>query len=282
MDVSPKNIREQIARSRYLLQRKDVLRALRVFSSALAALAGAQIFGRERIEIGILLEEAVRSLMEQESLARALPAPLAYKKGQERELAATLGRLADALESVLEKARLDERRRRMAELDELVLAGQAELERKQPLEARKYFRKAAESFADEPGLFTDLGNRLMLAGLTAEAADLFQRAIEAFPADARAYTLLSQCQDALGEGAKAEETVKAALRRFGPSEAGYLRLAKGALERQAWGEALMNAQAALEQNPTGREARSMAEAASTRVYGDAQGYLRKSETQAEA
>lgn len=274
MDASPKAVREQIARSKFHLQRKDVLRSLRMLAQALELLAGAQIFGRERIEIGILLEEALRLLMEQESIKRAVPGGLPYKKGQERELAASLTRMADALESVLEKARVEERRRGLAELDSLVLAGQAELDRKQPLDARKHFRKAMELYGDEPGLCVDLGNRLMLAGLAAEAMDYFQKSIELAPNDSRAYTFLAQCLDSLGEGLKAEEVVKAALRRFGPVEALHLRLAKGALERKAWDEALMNAQAALGVNPTSRDAKRQAEAASTHIYGEPQGYLK--------
>jgi tetratricopeptide (TPR) repeat protein len=276
MDTSPKIVREHIARSKFFLQRKDLLRCLRSLIQALELLAGAQqIFGRERIEIGVLMEEAVRLVAEQESIRRAFPAGLAYKKGQERELAATLTRLADALESVLERARIEERRRRLAELDELILAGQAELTNKQPLEARKHFRRATELYGDEPGLFVDIGTRLMLAGLPAEATEYFQKSIEVAPTDERAYGFLAQCHEVLGEFAKSEEITRAALRRFGPSEALYLRLAKGALERKSWNEALTNAQAALKLVP-GPEARRMAEAASLRVYGDAQGYLKES------
>lgn len=273
MDASPKNVREHIARSKFYLQRKDMLRSLRALSQALSMLAGSQIFGRERIEISILMEEAVRLLCEQDVVKRAVPGGLAYKKGQERELAAGLTRMADALEALLGKAQVEERRRRLAELDELVLAGQAELDNKQPLEARKFFRRAMDSCGDEPGLLVDLGNRLMLAGLAAEATEYFQKSIEAAPTDPRAYSLLAQCLEALGEGAKAEEVLKAALRRFGPDEGLLVRLAQAALKRKAWKDALASAQAALELNPTGRDARRSAEAASERLYGTAQGYL---------
>jgi tetratricopeptide (TPR) repeat protein len=274
MEPSPKNVREQIARSKFYLQRKDVLRSLRVLSQGLGLLSGSQIFGRERIEISILMEEAVRLLGEHEAIKRAVPGGLSYKKGQERELAVSLTRMADALETILGKAQVEERRRRMAELDGLILAGQAELDKKQPLEARKFFRRAMEAFGEEPGLLVDLGNRLMLAGLVSEAMEYFQKSIETAPTDARAYNFLAQCHEALGEGLKAEEIIKATLRRFGPNEDLLVRLAKAALARRAWSEALVNAQAALEINPTGRDALRTAEAASERIYGTAQGYLK--------
>lgn len=272
MDASPKNVREHIARSKFYLQRKDILRSLRALAHSLELLAGSQIFGRERIEISILMEEAVRLMGEQEVIKRAVPAGLSYKKGQERELSSSLTRMADVLETLLGKAEVDARRKRLAELDELVLAGQAELDKKEPLEARKFFRRAMDGFGDEPGLLVDLGKRLMLAGLPAEAMEYFQKSIEAAPTDQRAYEYLAQCLDAAGDTLKAEEILKAALKRFGPSEAPLVRLAKGALERRNWTEALNHAQAALELNPTSRDANRHAEAASQHIYGTPRGF----------
>ena len=277
MDASPKSVREHIARSKFYLQRKDVLRSLRALSLALGALVGAQIVGRERIEIGILMEEAVRLLMEQDVLKRAVPGGLTYKKGHERELAAQFTRMADVLESLMEKARHEERRKRLAELDGLILSGQAELDKKEPLEARKYFRRAVELYGEEPGLFVDVGTRLMLAGLPGEAAEYFQKSIEAAPTDARAYGMLAQCQEALGDEPKAEETLKATLRRFGPDEALLARLARSALARRAWNEALDHAMGALAINPNNRDGLRCAETASTHIYGDPKGYLNPDE-----
>lgn len=269
MEASPKVVREHIARSKFYLQRKDILRSLRALAQGLDLLVGSQIFGRERIEISILMEEAVRLLGEQESIKRAVPGGLSYKKGQERELSTSLKRMADILESLLGKAEVEARRRRMAELDELVLAGQAELDKKEPLEARKFFRRAMESFGDEPGLLVDLGNRLMLAGLPAEACEYFQKSIDMTPTDQRAYDFLAQCLDAMGEGGKAEEILKAAVKRFKPTEQMLVRLAKGAIERRNWDEGLLYAETALKANPTSRDAKRYADTASQRLYGTA-------------
>jgi tetratricopeptide (TPR) repeat protein len=161
------------------------------------------------------------------------------------------------------------------ELDGLILSGQAELDQKHPLEARKIFRRAAELFGDEPGLFADIGNRFMLAGLLAEAVENLQKGIEAAPADMRPYPALIQCLDALGEAEKAEDLLRAALRRFGPVEGLNLRLAKGALELRSWDEALTNALAVLSLNATHQEAHRIASAASEHIYGDPKAYQRE-------
>lgn len=275
MDTSPKNVREHIARSKFFLQRKEILKCLKSLALALELLASGQIFGRERIEIDSLMDEAVRLLMEQDALRRVFPNGLSYRKGQERDLAATLNRVAQALESVLDKARIEERRARLAELDELMLGGQAELDQQHPAEARRLFRRAAELCGDEPGLYMDIGNRLMLAGLVAEAVEYLQKSIEAAPTDMRAYGALAQCHDALGEGEKAEDVVRTALRRFGPIEALNLRLAKNALEHRKWDEALANVREVLKLSPQNQEAQRLGAAASQHVYGDPQAYLRE-------
>lgn len=276
MDTSPKNVREHIARSKFFLQRKDLLKSIQSLGLSLELLASGQIFGRERIEIDVLMEEAVRMLMEQEGLKAAFPAGLAYKKGKERELSTTLGRVAKALEAVLGRAKTEERRKQLAELDEAVLAGQAGLDQSQPMEARKHFRRAVELCGEEPGLFVDIGTRFMLAGLVAEALEYLQKNIELAPGDMRAYPALAQCYDSLGETDKAEDILRAGLRRFGPIEAFNLRLAKGALERRNWAETLANAQTVLKLNPTSQEGQRLASAASQHIYGDPQAYLRES------
>jgi tetratricopeptide (TPR) repeat protein len=163
--------------------------------------------------------------------------------------------------------------KRLAELDELMLGGQAELDQKRPMEARKFFRRAAEVHGEEPGVFFDIGNRLLLAGLWAEAIEYLQKSIEVAPTDGRAYPALAQCHDALGEGEKAEDVLKALLRRFGANESVHVRLAKGAIERRNWDEALLNAQGALKLNPQNQEAHRAAAAASERIYGNPQAYL---------
>ena len=275
MDTSPKNVREHIARSKFFLQRKDLLKSLKSLGLALELLASGQTIGRERIEIDILMEEAVRLIMEQEGLSAAFPPGMAYKKGKELELSTTILRVANALETVLGRAKKEERRKQLAELDELILSGQKELDQGQPGEARKLFRRAAELCGDEPGLHADLGTRLMLAGLFSEAVEYMQKNIELAPADPRGYPPLAQCYDSLGETEKAEEIVRAALRRFGPSEALNLRLARGALERRNWGETLVNAQAALKASPTNQEGLRLAATASQHIYGDPEAYLRE-------
>ncbi len=282
MDASPKTVREYIARAKFHLQRNDILKTLKALAHALDLLAVSQIFGRERIEIGVLLDEGVRLLMEQDMMKRSVPGGLAYVKGKEKDLSATLKRLAAALEEALNKLRTEERRKGLMELDELILGAQEQLDKKEPLEARRLFRKAVEQFGEEPGLYVDIGNRLMLAGLPNEATEYFQKSIETSQNDMRAYILLTQCMEALGETDKAEDLMRATLRRFGPNEAILVRLGKAALARRNWDEAMACARGALELNPSNQEAQRFGSEASTRIFGDPKGFLEPEAKRSEA
>lgn len=282
MDASPKTVREYIARAKFHLQRNDILKTLKALAHALDLLAASQIFGRERIEIGVLLDEGVRLLMEQDMMKRSVPGGLAYVKGKEKDLSATLKRLAAALEEALNKLRTEERRKGLMELDELILGAQEQLDKKEPLEARRLFRKAVEQFGEEPGLYVDIGNRLMLAGLPNEATEYFQKSIETSQNDMRAYILLTQCMEALGETDKAEDLMRATLRRFGPNEAILVRLGKAALARRNWDEAMACARGALELNPSNQEAQRFGSEASTRIFGDPKGFLEPEAKRSEA
>lgn len=274
MDASPKAVRENIARAKFYTQRGDILRAMRTLAQTMGLLAQGKIVGRERIEIGIFLEEAVRLLAEHDMMKRLLPSGLKYAKGMEREVAIQLTRMADALEEAMRKRRMEERRKKLVELDELILTGQDHLRAKEPLEARRLFRKALEQFGDEPGLPVDIGTRLFMAGLVAEAMEYFQKGMEVNPGDVRAYNFLSQCYEAMGDADKAEDMIRAILRRFGPNEMLYVRLGKAALARRNWDEALNCAQGALALNPINDEAHRIGTEASVRVFGDPKGYMK--------
>lgn len=274
MDASPKSVREHIARAKFNTQRGDILRAMRELAQSMGLLALGKIVGRERIEIGIFLEEAVRLLADQDMMKRLVPGGIKYAKGKEREVAAQLMRMADALEEAMRKRRMEERRKRLMELDEIILAGQDQLRARVPLEARRLFRRAMEQFGDEPGLPVDIGARLFMAGLAAESMEYFQKGMELNPGDPRPYTYLSQCYEALGDADKAEEMIRTTLRRFGPNEGLFVRLGKAALARRNWDEALNCAQGALAVNPLNDEAHRIGTEASVRVFGDPKGYLK--------
>ncbi|MBN2140280.1 MAG: tetratricopeptide repeat protein [Desulfovibrionaceae bacterium] len=266
MEATGKSIKEHIARAKASIQRKDYLKALKSLCTALELLVQSNVFGREKFEIGILLSEVLRDLMGVPAISRLFSKPLAYEKGKEKALYRTLRRLHDKMKQAIEDALLQRKRNEYGQLDEMIIAGQEYLAKKEPLEARKLFRKAAEQFPDVPGLLSDLGGRLTRAGLFQEALEYLKRALEADVLDSRAYSYMVMCYEGLGDMPKAEEVIRSVLKRFGANEVLSLRLAKIALDRRNWSEAYEQAEAVLASSPMNTEARRILRAAKAKVF----------------
>lgn len=267
MSASAKTVKEFIARAKSYIQRNDYLRTLKALCQALELLHDSQIFGRERFEVNVLLDEVLRDLSGMKQIKRVFPQGIKYEKGQERALFRTLKRLHDKLEAAIEKIRVEKIRAQKLELDELLIQAQEALGRKEPLEARKLFRRASEQYPEEKNLPVDIGNRLMLAGLFPESLEYLKRGMEVDPSDPRPYQYSIICFEALGELEKAEETVKETLRRFGGNESIYLRMAKLALQRRQWSEAYDAVAQVLQLNPLNQPARKMLRQVGPRIFG---------------
>lgn len=267
MSASSKTVKEFIARAKSYIQRNDYLRTLKALCQALELLQGSQIFGRERFEVNVLLDEALRDLSGMKQIKRVFPQGIHYEKGQEKALWRTLTRMHDKLEAAIEKVRVEKIRAQKLELDEMLMKAQDFLSKKEPLEARKLFRKASELYPEEKNLPVDIGNRLMMAGLFVEALEYFKRGMEVDSSDPRPYQFSILCHEATGELDKAEEVVKETLRRFGGNESIYLRMAKLALQKRQWSEAYDVVAQALQLNPTNQEGLKILKQVGPRIFG---------------
>lgn len=267
MSASAKTVKEFIARAKSYIQRNDYLRTLKALCQALELLHGSQIFGRERFEVNVLLDEALRDLSGMKQIKRVFPQGIQYQKGQEKTLWRTLKRMHDKLEAALEKVRMEQIRAQKMDLDEMLIKAQEFLAKKEPLEARKLFRKASEMFPDEKNLPVDIGNRLMMAGLFVEALEYFKRGQEVDTADPRPYQFSILCYEAVGELDKAEDVVKETVRRFGGNESLFLRMGKLATQKRNWSEAYDALAQVLQFNPTNQEALKLMKQVGPRIFG---------------
>lgn len=266
MQTSPKSIKEDIARAKAHTQRGDYIRSLGALCKALERMLGSQIFGRDKFEIGILLDEAVNELMDMKGMKRIFPVPLKYEKGKEKKIYLTLKKLRAKIEEAVEKARIEKTRKRLARLDDAILKAQELLDEKQALEARRLFRQIADEYPDVKGINTDIGRRLVMGGFLQEAVEYLKRAIEIAPSDIRSYELLSLCHEGMAKPAKARDVVWDAIRRFGKKEGLYLRLAKLCFAAKDWGGALDAANVVLSINPLNMEASKLVKKSEPKVY----------------
>lgn len=268
---SPKSIKENIARAKSYGQRKDYMRCLHALSLSLDELASSQVFGREKIEIGILIDEVFRQLMGMEELERVLPRSLKYVKGQEKKLAAVLMKIHDTIKNALEKAAVEKVRKQKNQIDKFVLVGQKFLMEKDVKEAKKYFRKITEAFPEERGLLQDVGSRLVKSGFPSEGVEYLERSIVKIPSDSRPYISLLTAYEMMGEQDKALEVIKDIVRRFGANESIYIRQAKLFLGKRMYTEAYDAAAAALKANPLNREAKKISDKLGPKIFG--RGYI---------
>lgn len=264
--VSAKTIKEDMARAKSFVQRDEALKALRFLCKALEGLVQSQIFGREKFEISILISETLQDLMNMSTFKRLFPSGIPYDKGQEKALYNTLRKLHDRLEEAIEKARVERLRKKFEDLDNTLINAQEALKRNEPLEARKLFRKVAEEYPDQPGLLSDIGSRLVLAGLLQESLEYLKRASEVDPSDGRAISFLIMAFEGLAELDKAEEVVREALRRAGPNEGLQLKLAKLCIQKRNWNEAYSLAQSVLAANPKSIEAHKIVKKIEPKIY----------------
>lgn len=264
--VTAKDIREDIARARAYAGKSDYLKTLSCLSNAVRGLVTSQVFGAEKFEIYAHLDEALRDLNKMKMIKRLFPGGLTYERGKEKPFYQTLVRLHGKLGEAMEKARLTKMRQRLAVLDDNMIKAARLIKEGNKLDARKLYRKISEYFQDIEGIDSDIGNRMTLFGMFPEAVEYLSKALETSPNDTRAHNALILCYEGMNDAPKAMDAVKEAMRRLGPSEGLFLRLAKLHLVRREWGEAHKNAEAALERNPLNSEAQKIVKQVEPRIF----------------
>jgi tetratricopeptide (TPR) repeat protein len=274
MKEEAKAIREHIARAKAYASRFEILKTLASLCDALKLLGSSKIFGREKFETEILINEVLRTLSGMSQLKSLFPNGLSLKKGQEAKLYRTLRTVHDKIQEAIEQAEMEKMRNYKMSIDKAILAGQKLLDQKNFSDAKRVFRKTADKFADEPGIDQDIGARLTKAGLAGDALEYLETALEKDPRDPRPYTYLVMAYEMLGEMEKGIELTKDALRNFGPNDRTYLIQARLYFQMKKWDEAFDAAQAALEINPLAGAAQKIVEKVKPRIFGKSKGVSR--------
>ncbi|MBI9110798.1 M48 family metallopeptidase [Maridesulfovibrio ferrireducens] len=264
---SPKSIKENVARAKAYGQRKDYMRCLYALSISLEELADSQVFGREKFEIGILVDEVFRQLLAMDELKSILPRGLKYTRGHEKKLSAVLRKIHDTIKNAIEKAAVDKVRKQKNQIDKYTLSGQKCLESKDAKEAKKYFRKITEAFPEERGLLQDVGGRFVKAGFAQDGIEYLERAIAQNPTDSRPYISLLLAWEMLAEQDKALAVIKDIVRRFGANESIFVRQSKLFLAKRMYAEAYDAAAAALKINPLSREGKKISDRLGPKIFG---------------
>jgi len=267
MPICHKDIVTHISRAKAGLAKLDALRTLREVVEGLRLMnKNPVLVGRERIELEFMLDEVARSLSALEEMKSLFPRGLTFQKGQEKDLLARLEKVLEGISSAINKAETDKLRNRYNEIDRHLIQGQKLLEIKNPIEARKAFRRCQEMFPDEPGLNHDIGTRLLRAGLAAESIEYFEAAMARDPRDARAFAAVVAAQEAVGETEKALDMVKTIFRSFGANERLYLKLAELNYKLRQWDACYDAAKAAHDMNPCCSHAKAIMDKVASKIF----------------
>ena len=263
----PKIVKEHVARAKAYAGRYEVVKSLLSICEALKLMVTAQVFGRERFEIEILINEVLRTLCKLEDVRRFYNKEISYVKGAEKKVYQLLAKLAQVIQETKDREAEDQIRQRKNKIDQMLRKGQDLLEQNQLMDAKKVFRSVVEQFPDEPNLWFDVGSRLVNKQLYTEATEFLRQAMELDPKDSRAYGYLVTCYEELGRIEDAEKLLREALKTFGGNARIYFRLAKIYKDQRKWSDAYDTVRSALGLDSSHAEAQRLLKEVEPRVLG---------------
>jgi tetratricopeptide (TPR) repeat protein len=266
MNPQVKTIKEHIARAKSFVNRFDLTRTLGALADAVKEMQTAQVYGREKFEIEILINEALHNLNSIEEMRAMVPSGFQYKRGQEKRLYLILSKLHKAMKDQEQRQAIEKERAIMNEVDAGFAAGQRMIDENRANDARKVLRTVTTKFPDVHGVHFDAGDRLLKAGYPQESLDFFRTAIEQDFRDARPYGGLSAALEEMNEIEQALNAILEAHRIFGNNESILLRIARLQLKLRNWGEAYNSAKAVLDHNPGSRDAKRILEKVEPKIF----------------
>jgi Tfp pilus assembly protein PilF len=229
----PRELREHIARAGGYLSRNDAERAIASICAALRLFDVLDLSGCARAECDILISEFLRDLVSHPEMALLMdpgntgtPRAIPHKPGQEGKLCVVLEGLAKLIREKIPERLRQEAGERLARKKNLIESGLQFLHEGRPAKGNAFFRRVAEEFGDDKGMYLHLARLSREAGQTRFAAEMFERAMEVQPQEPTAYAGAASAWVELHEHEKAEAVYKAALRTFGGHPATLGKMAK--------------------------------------------------------
>ena len=260
----PQAIAHNLARAKSLLKRDESIRALEAMIAALDSYEPRKMMGKARFEIEVAVQECVAELNRQpdvrklfETLAHLQKANVPYTPRQEEKLKGVLAIVHKALtESAAAKERnaAEDRtkRKEMLQKKGLDYLKSGDLPR-----GKAALKVLADEYEAEPGVITQVGDWLLEHKLYLDAAEMLERAMEAFPKDSRAYALATQCYKISRDHEKLESVYLRAIRQFGRHPRTLLNLAKLYVEWNKKEKAFIAAQEAYKKDNSLTEAKEL-------------------------
>ncbi|MDK2957057.1 MAG: hypothetical protein PWQ57_2553 [Desulfovibrionales bacterium] len=264
----------------HLARAKAYINKNRPADSLLEAIAGVKlsldrrVVGRQKIMLNTYLNDFLQALSKNSDVKQQFQQRKIFsmdhfviRTGQEREALQVL-RSLHAWMGGAEQNKADlELKLKQETVKELYARGMRLLEEGDDLKARVCLRKVAIKKAADKEIPCKIAEAFLERKMLHEAADVCLKAMEANPANGKAYSLAVEAYLQAGDFPRAEEVYKQALKRFGAHPRTYLNMAKMYWEWRKWSECYEAAQQAASGEVEIRsEAEKILEKVSSRIF----------------
>jgi tetratricopeptide (TPR) repeat protein len=275
LDKPSKVVKEHVARAKStLLSKGDVIKSVEFLIEAVKIVMGGKIYGREKFEVEILIQEylvefnrhpQVRDFFSARNIHKT--PYVKYTRNKERRLLEFMTAAKKLMASDTLKAQVDQDSARMEKKESLIQEGQSFLDAGEHPKGKAVLHRVAEVYRNDEGLHTDLGLRFLKAGLYFEAAEMLEEAIAQNPKDSKAVTYAVQAYKSAREFPKMEKLYKTALKVFGVHPMTLLNMAKMYMEWRKYDKAYDYAKQALDADSSLDEAKKIMDETGARVFG---------------
>ncbi|WP_461209125.1 hypothetical protein [Desulfocurvus sp. DL9XJH121] len=272
-DTPAKRVREDVARARAALGKGNALKSLEHFVRAVDEFKDARIFGREKFEAEVHIQEYLKDFNRHPDVKKHFADKnihvtpyVAYNRGGEAALLESANKVlaemrgADKAEEQIKEAKQEHRK------EELLEMGRSCLEAKEFPKGKSVLRRLVEEFGSEPGLKTEVGRMLLKAGLYFEAGEALEDALLDAPRDSKALSGAIQAYKHAGEYTKMEMLYKHALKTFGAHPKTLLHMAEMYVKWHKWDEAYDTSKQAYDGDSSLDKAKEIMDSCARRIF----------------
>jgi tetratricopeptide (TPR) repeat protein len=269
-----KMARENVARAGRDLLKGDMAKAVGFICDALKIMIESTIFGKEKFEVEVHLQEFLKEFNSHAEVKAYFTAKnvhttpyVRFARGEERKLLAALSVVLGDLQQAEAETAEGAKQRQADEIRDALDQGQQLLDSKELPKAKAVLNRLVEKYPKEEGLKTDIGGRLLKAALYFEAGELLEQAIAENPKDSKALALAVQAYKSAREFTKMEALYKFALKTYGTHPKTLQHMAEMYFEWNKWDDAYNCAKQAYELDSSLDKAKEIMDTTGKRIFG---------------
>lgn len=273
-DTPSKRVREHVARAKAALTKGDLVKSVHFAYEAMNTLVGGNIFGRDKFECEVHIQEYLKEFNSHSDIKDHFSAQgihvtpfIRYERGQEKKVLLFFKGMNEELSKAEQQQEQEQEAKKEERKQELLDKGQQFLDDKDFPKAKVYLKRCAEAYGDEPGVLTDVGARLLKAGLYFEAGEILEQAIDVNPKDSKALAHAVQAYKNAREFPKVEKLYKIALATFGMHPKTLLHMAEMYHEWHKWDDAYNYAKQAYDMDSSLDKAKAIMDETGKRIFG---------------